>query len=68
MREIVTCDFTLNGHIMEMINNLKWNWDGHVREEQITVGQPALRFGRPGDTQGTEEDQGRVRGTTKIAY
>ena len=28
------------------------------QEEQATVGLPALRSGRPGDTQGTEEDQG----------
>ena len=33
-------------------------------EEQITVGQPALRSGRPGDTQGTEEDQRQDGGTT----
>ena len=29
-----------------------------------TVGQPTLRSGRPGDTKGTEEDQGRDGGTT----
>ena len=29
-----------------------------------TVGQPALRSGRPGDTQGTKEDQGRDGGMT----
>ena len=33
------------------------------REEQKTVGQPALRSGRPRDTQGTEEDRGRDVGT-----
>ena len=47
---------------METISKLKWNWAGRVA---ITVGQPsALRSGRPGDTQGTEEDQGRDGGTT----
>ena len=35
-------------------------------EEQTTIGQPALRSGRFGDTQGTEEDQGRDGGTTSI--
>ena len=35
-------------------------------EEQTTIGQPALRSGRFGDTQGTEEDQGRDGGTTCI--
>ena len=33
------------------------------REEQTIVGQPALRSGRPGNTQGTEKDQGRDGGT-----
>jgi len=28
------------------------------REEQATVGLPALRSGRPWDTKGTEEDRG----------
>ena len=46
---------------METIGKLKWNWAGRVA---ITVGQPALRAGRPGDTQGTEEDQGRDGGMT----
>ena len=36
------------------------------REEQTTVGQPAPCCGRPEDTQGTEEDQGRDGGTIKI--
>ena len=34
------------------------------REERTTVGQSALRSGRAGDTQGTEEDQGRDEGKT----
>ena len=33
------------------------------RQEQTTVGQPALHSGRPGDTQEIEEDQGRDGGT-----
>ena len=37
-----------------------------MKEFQLvnTVGQPALRSGRPGDTQGTEEDQRRDGGKT----
>ena len=35
-------------------------------EEQTTVGQPPLRSGRPGDKQGTEEDQGRDKETSWI--
>ena len=35
-------------------------------EEQTTIGQPALRPGSPGNTKGTEEDQGRDGGTTWI--
>ena len=46
---------------MEMISKRKWNWAGRVA---ITIGKPALRSGRPEDTQGTEEDQGRDGGTT----
>ena len=34
------------------------------REERTTVGQSALRSGRAGGTQGTEEDQGRDEGKT----
>ena len=34
------------------------------REEQTTVGHPALRSGSPGETQGTGEVQGRDGGTT----
>ena len=43
---------------METISKLKWNWAGHMwREKQTTIGQPALRSGRPRDTQGTKIDQ-----------
>ena len=50
---------------METIRKLKWNWAGHVaKRTEDNRGQPALRSGRPRDTQGTEEDQGRDGGTT----
>ena len=35
-------------------------------EEQTTVGQAALRSGRPGETQGTKENQGGDARMTKI--
>ena len=43
--------------IKKTISKLKWEWAGHVAEEQATVGQPVLRSGRPGETQGTEGNQ-----------
>ena len=49
--------------IMETISKLRWNGLVMWREEQTTVGQPALHSGRPGDTQGTDEDQERDGGT-----
>ena len=48
---------------METISKVRWNGLVMWREEQTTVGQPALHSGRPGDTQGTEEDQERDGGT-----
>lgn len=46
--------------IKETISNLKRNCAGHVEK------RTAITSGRFGDTQGTEEDQGRDGRTTQI--